>query len=62
MKLLYMETGFGYLTPDGVKFTKEHPYQLVGENEIDSLISEGRFRIADAEELKVYYRIGEFNE
>jgi len=62
MKLLYMGTGFGYLTPNGVKFTKEHPFQLVGENEIDYLLSEGRFRIADAEELRVYYGIGELNE
>lgn len=62
MKLLYMKTGFGYLTPKSVKFTKEHPYQLVAEEEIQSLLSEDRFRLAEREEVMEYYKLGELNE
>jgi len=50
-----MESGIGYSTADGVIFTREHPYQLVGESEAEILLSSGRFRTAEADELRSYY-------
>jgi hypothetical protein len=53
--LLYMETGVGYLTADGVDFSREHPYQLVDRPESEILLSTQRFRNASPEELRSYY-------
>jgi hypothetical protein len=53
--LLYMESGIGYSTATGVIFSREHPYQLVEESEAEILLSSGRFRTAEAEELRSYY-------
>lgn len=54
-----MKTGFGYLTPAGVKFTREHPYQLVTEQEAEILLEEGRFSPASPQDLKDYYKVDE---
>ena len=59
-KLLYMRYGFGYLTPNGVKFSKEHPFQLVNEDEAQNLLCDEKFKSATAEELREYYE-GESN-
>jgi len=53
--LLFMETGIGYVSSSGVVFSREHPYQLVEEQESEVLLSTARFRTASAEELKLYY-------
>jgi hypothetical protein len=57
MELLYMTHGAGYMSPKGVRFTKEHPYQLVDESEVSYLLSEGRFRPATKEDLKEFYNV-----
>ena len=54
---LFMEKGAGYLTPSGVKFTTEHPYQLVDESEVSHLLGLNKFRIATKEEIRSYYNI-----
>jgi hypothetical protein len=53
--LLYMETGVGYLTADGVDFSRDHPYQLVYKAESEILLSTQRFRKASSDELRSYY-------
>lgn len=52
-----MERGAGYLTPQGVKFTKDHPYQLVEEEDVPSLMELGKFRVALKDEIRSYYNI-----
>ncbi len=55
---IFMMTGYGYKTAYGVKFTKEHPYQLVDEDQVHELLADqDKFRIATADEIKVYYKI-----
>jgi hypothetical protein len=39
-----------------VNFTKDHPFALVDEEEAPYLLLEGRFREAEAEELKKFYK------
>lgn len=56
-RLLKMLHGAGWVTGSGVKFTKEHPFQLVNELERGSLIKTGRFRDAGEEELKEFYQV-----
>lgn len=51
-----METGVGYLTADGVDFSRDHPYQLVYKAESEILLSTQRFRNASADELRFYYK------
>lgn len=43
-----------YITPDGVKFTKEHPFQLVTKEEAERLGEYG-FRRASPSEIAEYY-------
>lgn len=54
--LMKMErNNFSWTTRSGVIFTREHPFQLVPEPEVDELIREGGFRRADPKEVVVYY-------
>lgn len=54
--LVRMERGArSWTTHDGVRFTKDHPYQLVAESEVDLLLMEGGFRRAHPDELKQWY-------
>lgn len=46
---------FSFLTGDAVRFTKQHPFQLVEEHEANLLISQGGFRKASPQELIDYY-------
>jgi len=57
--LLFFQYGIAYVTGENVKFTQEHPYQLVEPHEVESLISTGRFRRAAPDEVKEHYQIGE---
>lgn len=57
--LLYMRSGASYMTGSGVRFTKDHPYQLVVSGEATALLKEDRFRLATARDLKEYYQLGE---
>jgi hypothetical protein len=43
-KYIYFETGTGYITPDGVVFSRENPIQLVSEDEYGVLIRNPHFR------------------
>jgi hypothetical protein len=53
--LLFMQSGAGYITANGVYFSREHPYQLVDAQEASILLEMERFRTAGAEELQSYY-------
>lgn len=53
--VLKMVGGAGWTTPSGVHFVKDHPYQVVPPEEIDSLLNTGRFEIATREEVLAYY-------
>lgn len=56
--VLFMTSkGGSWTTPSGVKFTKEKPYQLVPPEEIEPLLISGRFRRAEALEVKNFYKI-----
>lgn len=46
-----------WLTPSGVKFTTESPFQLLSFHEADSLIRNQPYRFAEgkAEEVKAFY-------
>lgn len=52
-----MEAGYGWATGMGVHFTREHPFQLVEEEEVPFLLADGRFRLAEKEELMKFYDI-----
>lgn len=53
--VLKMTHGAGWMTPSEVHFSKDHPYQIVPPEEIDALISTGRFEISSREEVLAYY-------
>lgn len=56
--VLLMTSATGsWTTGKGVEFTQERPYQFVENDEIEPLIGSGRFRRADPEEVKNFYRI-----
>jgi hypothetical protein len=52
---VFMETGKSYVTRLGIRFSEEHPYQLVDIEEITEILSLERFRIASADEIKKFY-------
>ena len=54
---LFMESGWGYSTPDGITFDRERPYQVVDQSEVQTLMETGRFRIATKEEIVKFYGI-----
>lgn len=54
---LFMESGFGYSTASGVRFTREEPYQIVSGQDALELINTGRFRIASKDEVKLFYSL-----
>lgn len=55
-----MTEGAGYCTPQGVQFTKEHPFQLVDEEDVDLLLAlEPKFQKATAEEIRNYYNMNQ---
>ena len=54
--MLVMLTGAGWVTASGADFSSTHPYQLVNEDEVDALLTTGRFRQASGEEVKRYYK------
>jgi len=45
---------FSFTTEKGVKFTRDNPYQLVDEDEVDILLSQN-FRKAYPEEIRDFY-------
>jgi hypothetical protein len=55
--LILMKFGAGWMTPSGVSFTKDHPFQLVPTEEVEALLSNERFERAGAEDLQKYYQL-----
>lgn len=55
--LFMTSAGGSWTTPSGVTFSKTKPYQLVPAEEIEPLLSSGRFRRAEALEVKEFYNI-----
>jgi hypothetical protein len=55
--LLMTSSGGSWTTPSGVEFKKEAPYQFVPAEEIESLLKSGRFRRAEPQEVKEFYKI-----
>jgi len=55
--LLMTSSGGSWETPSGVVFDRERPYQFVPAEEIESLLKSGRFRRAEPEEVKAFYKI-----
>jgi hypothetical protein len=53
--LLKMTTGVAYSTGSGVRFSKEHPFQLVSNAEAMQLVQLERFTPALADEAKSFY-------
>ena len=55
-----MQQGAGYCTPQGIQFTAEHPFQLVDESDVGSLLLLGeKFRVATADEIREYYGVNQ---
>ncbi len=52
-----MKSGSGYMTPEGIHFTKDHPYQLVEDVQVPHLLAEGRFEQATKDDLREFYKI-----
>lgn len=46
-----------WTTRSGVRFTSQHPFQLVPASEVDELIKEGGFRRADPKEVINFYNV-----
>ena len=53
--LLKMITGIAYSTGSGVRFSQEHPFQLVSNDEAMQLVQLERFTPALADEVKAFY-------
>lgn len=53
--LLKMLSGAGWMTPSEVKFTRQHPYQVVDAGEAMSLLMTKRFEIATKSEVLAFY-------
>jgi len=53
--LLKMTTGVAYSTGSGVRFSQEHPFQLVSNAEAMQLVQLERFTPALADEVKAFY-------
>lgn len=54
--LVKMESGFAYVTGSGVRFSQDHPFQLVSEAEAFDLVQQERFRPASKDEVKSFYK------
>lgn len=55
--LFMTSSGGSWATPSGVQFTASRPYQLVPAEEVESLLTSGRFRRAEPQEVKDFYNI-----
>lgn len=53
--LLYFESGAGYVTSSGFKFTRIQPMGEVSSNEANSLLRLPNFRLPNDEEKEMYY-------
>jgi glycosyltransferase involved in cell wall biosynthesis len=53
--LKMLSENFSYETPEGVVFTKQHPFQLVSDGEADILIRTRQFMYADPKEVEEFY-------
>ena len=53
--LLKMTTGVAYSTGSGVRFSQDHPFQLVSNAEAMQLVQLERFTPALADEVKAFY-------
>jgi hypothetical protein len=54
--LVYMKNGSSWATSNEIVFTKEHPYQLIDEEELIYL-PEDRFSLADKNDVIKFYEI-----
>lgn len=54
---LFMRTGYGWVTPSGVAFSREHPYQIVPASEAQYLLETERFERATREQVKNHYNL-----
>lgn len=53
--LIYFESGMGYVTSSGYKFTRDNPMAEVSAEEGNLLLRLDNFRTTSDEEKKVYY-------
>lgn len=53
--LLKMLSGAGWMTPSEVKFSRQHPFQIVDSGEAMSLLMTKRFEIATKSEVLAFY-------
>jgi hypothetical protein len=53
--LLYFESGAGYVTSSGFKFTRAQPMGEVSSDEANSLLRLPNFRLPNDEEKEMYY-------
>ena len=51
-KWIFFESGAGYITESGIKFSRNEPLHEVSEDEYDILIRQGNFRIPVEEDFK----------
>lgn len=57
--LIYFESGYGYLTKDGIKFSSTNRIAEVSAEEANALLKLPNFRLPSDEEKKLYYNIQE---
>lgn len=55
--LIYFESGYGYLTKDGIKFSSANRIAEVPAEEANALLKLPNFRLPSDEEKKLYYNI-----
>lgn len=53
--VIYYESGAGYVTPSGYKFTRSNPIAEVAKEEANVLLRLSNFRLATDEEKEFYY-------
>lgn len=57
-RLVKMKCGAGYMTPTGVIFSPEHPFQLVeGHEAVFLLMEKDKFEEASKEDITSFYNI-----
>lgn len=55
-KYIYFQSGSGYSTPNGIRFSRDNPIHKVPEEEYDHLIKNPSFREPTDQEISLYFK------
>ena len=55
-KYIYFQSGAGYSTPNGIRFSRDNPIHKVPEDEYDHLIKNPSFREPTDQEILLHFK------